>query len=379
VAASARLRRRIGGVLIGLLALIPVGGLVALARSHRGFSGEVSHLWHTLTNTNGYAVNQPGRLAQLSNSRPHYWSLAIKIGDHHPLAGVGALGFATAQIRYQTGPAWRLNVDNVTHAHSYVMETFADFGALGLATSLGLLVAWIVATARTFELEWTGRWPRPSRGPPLPELFAERAGLIALLAIVVAFGVHSLIDWTWFIPGNAVAALACAGWLVGRGPLSRAAGPLPQRRALLRSPAAVTGVAVIAAITLAGLWVIAQPLRSSDSYSAAIAAALHRHAGVALTDARSAASEDPVSIDPLFLLSRLYSELGASGLARHELVEATSRQPANPKTWEQLGCYDLGQHKSALAPTELHRALALEPGKTQIQTDPAAFCASVAA
>lgn len=377
VAVSASLRRRAAYVLIGLVALIPVGGLVALARSHRGLSGEISHLWQTLTNTNGGASNQPGRLAQLSNSRPHYWSLAIKVGSHHPVAGAGALGFATAQLRYATGPAWKVDLDTATHAHSYVMETFADFGAIGLAISLALFITWAVATARTFEWPGPRRSPPVTRPPPSSDVSIERTGLLALLTIVVTFGVHSLIDWTWFIPGTAVAALACAGWLAGRGPLSRRVGQLSDRRALSRSPAAVGAVVLVVLVALVGLWVIFQPLRSSDDYSSAVTAAIHGDAATALTDARSAVALDPVSIDPLFLLSRLDSDLGNNGAARGQLRRAVSRQPGNPQTWEQLGCFDLAQHRGALAQNELHRALELEPVQTEIQSDPSAFCATL--
>ena len=42
--------------------------------------------------------------------------------------------------------------------------------------------------------------------------------MATLLSICVVFGVHSFVDWTWFVPGNAVLALLCAGWLAGRGP-----------------------------------------------------------------------------------------------------------------------------------------------------------------
>ena len=43
----------------------------------------------------------------------------------------------------------------------------------------------------------------------------ERVGLLTLLAIVVTFRVHSLIDFTWFVPGNALPALVAAGSLAG--------------------------------------------------------------------------------------------------------------------------------------------------------------------
>jgi hypothetical protein len=255
------------------------------------------------------------------------------------------------------------------------METFADFGAIGLAISLALLLAWVLATARTFELGWSARGVRVARPPPAPEHFAERAGLIALLVVVVTFGVHSLIDWTWFIPGDAVAALACAGWLVGRGPLSRPVGRLPHRRALLRSPASIGVLAPIAVIALLAIWGIAQPLRSFDAYAAAIASP---NAGVALTDARTAASVDPVSIDPLFLLSHIYTVLGNTTLGRRELAAAVSRQPGNPKTWEELGCYDLFVHHFRRGTRELHHALTLEPGQTLIKSDATLFCALLA-
>jgi hypothetical protein len=370
VALPGAARRRLGMVLVGVVALVPVGGVVALVSSSRGFSGEVSHLWKTLTNPNGGANNQPGRLADLSNSRTHYWRVALRIGEHHPLAGVGALGFATAQTRYGGASAPDFQV---THAHGYLFETFADFGAIGLAVSLALLLAWILASARTFELAWTGRGREAPRAPPSAAQELERTGLVALLAIVITFGVHSLIDWTWFIPGDAVVALVCAGWLTGRGPLSRPTGRRTSARMRGRSPGAVALIVSIALLTVAAVWGIAAPLRSSDSYYAATTAAIRGDLGTAFKDAHSAASQDPVSIDPLLLLASLYWRVGEHAAARQELAAAVVRQPANPESWEHLGCYDLGQHR-ATAASELHRALVLDPRQTLIRTNPGAFC-----
>ncbi len=217
----ARAQRGVAVGLIAAVALLPVAGIAALAASSRGLTGEVSHIWKTLTNPNGVVGGGPGRLAALSNSRPHYWSQAITLGEHHLLAGAGALGFATAQPA-STGPIWNAQHSHAAHAHGYLAETFADFGLIGLATSLAVLIAWWLATARTLELA------RPGGGSPTgrPPRDTERAGLVALLAVVVTFGLHSLVDWTWFIPGTAVPALACAGWLAGRGPLSHPVGRL---------------------------------------------------------------------------------------------------------------------------------------------------------
>ena len=43
--------------------------------------------------------------------------------------------------------------------------------------------------------------------------------MLTMLAVVLTFGIHSTIDWTWFFPGVTIPALVCAGWLAGRGPL----------------------------------------------------------------------------------------------------------------------------------------------------------------
>lgn len=366
-------RRRIGAVLIVLVALIPVGGVVAVARSSRGLTGDISHLWKELTNPNGTVTDATGRLVQLSNSRPHYWGVALKVGEHHPLAGVGALGFQIAQDRY-AGP--HAVSYPAVHAHSYVFETFADFGAIGLAVSLGLLLAWALATGRTLGLSWHGRRPGLPRAPPASERSPEWIGMVALLAIVVTFGVHSMIDWTWFVPGVAVIALACAGWLAGRGPLGQPVGRSPQRRMLLRSPGAIMALAVLAVVTVAAVWEVAQPLRSADSSSAAEAAAYSGNGALALTEARRSAAEDPVSVQPLYLLADLESLAHDPGAARQALAEAVSRQPQNPRTWEYLGCFDLSQPYPGPALRELHRGLALNPwGDALISTSPKTWCA----
>jgi hypothetical protein len=348
-------RRRIGTVLLIGVALVPVVAIAGAAASSRGLTGQVSHVWSELTSTtpSSGVGNDPGRLAQLSNSRPLYWSEGLKVGEHALLAGTGAGGFDTARTRYTTNPL------EVAHAHSYAIETFADFGLIGIAVSLALLVAWGAAARRTLS---------PARGEP--GHVAERTGLITMLAIVVTYGVSSLIDWTWFIPGVTVPALVCAGWLAGRGPLgeagaadsadsadsakvaARRTGPLPLGRA-----AAAIGVVAVA---LVAAWFVWQPLHSSDQVTAAIGSMIRGDAPAALAEARGAAGSDPVSVDPLWELSAIYSAIGNRAASRAELVKATNVQPSNAQTWQQLGSYDLQAHHPRLATGELQRALRLD-------------------
>jgi O-Antigen ligase len=373
IALPARTRRNVATGLLVLVGLIPIAGVGALAASSRGLTGEISHVWNGLTNPNGVVGDQPDRLVDLSNSRPHYWSEAITLGENHLLAGVGALGFATAQPS-SSSPIWNSSHAHAVHAHGYLAETFADFGLIGLAVSLALLVAWWLAAARTLELHWPRR-ASAERAPPALEP-AERAGLIALLAVVVTYGVHSLVDWTWFIPGTTVPALACAGWLAGRGPLSARPARLTRPRRLSANPAAVIALVSTVIVTLVGIWVVVQPLRSSDAYSAAEVAAYQGNGAAALTDARSAAAEDPVSVDPLFLLAVIYDHMGDRTSARDELLQATARQPANAATWQELGCYDFA-HRDSRAQVDFRRMLALEPTDGPAVEDATTFCANV--
>ncbi len=393
---SERDRRRAGAALLGMVACLPVVAVIALAASARGLTGEASYAWSKLTSANvGSGGTGAARLLAEDNSHARYWNQGIKVGEHALLKGVGGLGFGTASLRYSAAHGTAVN------AHSFVIETFADFGLIGIAVTLALLVAWGVAAARAVgSRRPTGAClrtrGRTSPEEPVQERAAERAGLLTLLAVVVIFGVHSAIDWTWFFPGLAVTALVCAGWLAGRGPLAepvgralragkdgqaaaygprrvlattrRAAASGPRAiltapyRAFQAAPGQTAATAAIAAIALLCAWTIWQPLRSADADAAALAALTANHPAQALADARSAAAIDPLSTEPLYTEWDIYSiVLGNTAAARAALQASVALQPANPATWLQLGRYDLtiGQPREAIA--TLQAALYLFP------------------
>ncbi|MGZ4198378.1 MAG: O-antigen ligase family protein [Solirubrobacteraceae bacterium] len=338
-------RRRIATALMVAVALVPLAGLATVAASSRGLPGEVSHLWHSLTNANSVVTESPGRLAELSNSRPRYWREGLKVGEHALTKGTGAGGFLTARTHY--------SADTLVagHAHSYVIETFADLGLIGTLLSVALVVAWIIAAARTLGFGSARELPDGS--------VAERAGMVTMLAIVIAFGIHSAIDWTWFFPGVVIPALACAGWLAGRGPLAEPVGRGARKR-LTKSPAAAGIVLAIAAIAIGAAWIVWQPLRSSDADASAVTELLAGRTSAALADAHTAVSADPVSADALWELSELHIAIGDRAAARADLVRATSRQPSNPATWQRLGEFDLRYGHPRLAVAELRKSTQLD-------------------
>ncbi len=348
IAPSERIRRRIATALVIAVALVPVAAVAAVAESSRGLTGEISHAWDSLTNVNAITGNSASRFGSLGSSRPLYWSEGIKVGEHALFKGVGALGFATARSRYVN------HGDIAVHAHSYVVQTFADLGLLGLAVSLALLVSWLASTART--VAFRTRWAALDAA-----MTAEREGLIALALVVLAFGIQSAIDWTWFFPGVAVPVLLCAGWLSGRGPLARPVGMAARRESLIARPGVAAGAVGLAAVSLLLAWVIWQPLSSTDSLTSAENAAANGNLGAAFSNARDAAGSDPLALEPLLVLSELYQRVRDDGAARAELVKGVQLQPDNFQSWYALGSFDLSRHEARLALASLERAQMLDP------------------
>jgi len=357
-----RVRRRIGRGLIVLVALVPVAGVATLASSSRGLIGELSHVWHTITNPNASVNNSAGRLENLGSTRARYWSEAITVGEHAVFHGVGAAGFRTARARYANDS---LPVD----AHGYVPQTFADLGLIGLALNLALLVAWCIAAGRTVGAGVRLRAP--------PGCAAEHAGMLTLLAVTVIFGISSTVDWTWLIPGTAVPALVCAGWLAGRGPLTQTIGRRAHRRRLTASPGAGFGVMSIAALCILAIWVVWQPLRSQDALATAESQSA-TNTTAAISDAHAAAADDPLSIEPLLLTASIYRSAGNPAAARLQLLRAVALQPANYVPWFALAQFDLAIGRPASAFSEARRGLALDRSSIEGQTDLALARAALA-
>jgi hypothetical protein len=408
-------RRRAGVLLLSLLAVVILAFAGALAASHRGFTGAISHGVHSLTDPHAAVPpNTPGRLTAVGSVRARYWNEALKVFQAHPVLGAGAEGYATARLRYRTETL------DVRHAHGYIVQTLADLGVIGLAVTLVLLLTWMAAAGRSthpFNRRWTswatlrrwldradsGGYPAWRRltiaGRPAPYT-AERVGMLSMLCLVVVFGIHSLADWTWYVPGNACVALLCAGWLVGRGPLGAteagaatvaAADLTVSGGALAASPAGAVDrnggdrarpatrlsdlrerltpsalgplrAGVAAAIVVGALlaaWAQWQPQRSADASQQALAM-LARNPRGALDSAQAAVSRDPLSAQALFTLSAVQQATGSPAIARATLERAVRLQPSNPQTWLTLGEYDLTRNPRA-AVHELEAAIYLNP------------------
>jgi hypothetical protein len=367
VPVSGPLRQRIGWALVVVVLLGVVGALGATAASSRGLTGEISHVWQQLTTTDSHvSASSAGRVFQFGSSRPAYWHQAIDVGEHALFKGVGLLGFGVTRLRYTTSPSV------VSEAHSYVFETFADLGLLGIVITFALLVSWLIAASRPLA-------PRIRTAALDPDRAAEREGMVALAAIVVGFGVQSTLDWTWFFAGATVPVLLCAGWLAGRGPLV-VAEARPEVGAASRTGAgrrtdwldrlaarpavAATVILLVAAALFIG-WMQWRPLRSAQQLTRSESVS---STAAAFPLARSATSSDPLSINPYPWLCSLDMDIRDASAARAELVKARNLQPQNPVTWLNLGLFDFHHRRIALAQPEFQHALDLDltPDPTRV-------------
>jgi hypothetical protein len=357
-------RDRAGVALLVGLALIPIGAIVALSVGQRGLSGSISARWNQLTDPSApLPRNDNSRLTAAGSVRARYWDEARRIFEDNVATGVGAGGYAIVRKRYRTADG------AVRQAHGYVPQTAADLGLAGLAVSLALLAAWLASAARATGLR------RRDRGRAYPP---ERIGLLTLVAVVIVFGVHSFVDWTWFVPANAAVALLAAGWVAGRGPLARdpaeegapASAPAPELegdlrerlRAGLRERGRALGAAAVLLIVLATAWAVWQPMRADTMTQNALDQLDRGDGAAALAQAKHAHDVDPLALDPLYAISTIQTAAGRNSEAGAALEEAVHLQPDNPDPWQRLADFELNTlQRPAAALKAIRPALYLDP------------------
>jgi O-antigen ligase len=382
---SPKPRRNISLALLCAVALAPFAGLGALALSERGLTGSISHAFNSFFSTTATSPGSygPDRLASTGSKRGAYWGEAQKIWSRNRLEGAGAGGYATARLRY------RADRVEVRHAHGYVAQTAADLGLVGVLISLAGLIAWAAAAWRA------SRRPAPAddEAPTEPasgagggrlralsptavrgrarELYAaagapredeppverSRLEMLTLVTVVLVFGLHSAIDWTWVFPGTGLLAVVCAGYVAGHGPPGTVAAarsaPVPTR---------IAAAVAVAIIALVAAWAIWQPQRAQAANEASVELLANDRTGDALVLVRQAISRDPVSADPLFQLAQVQAAANRPQDGLATLQRAVRMQPQNPDTWRELAAYQSTVMKSPSgAYASLRAALALDP------------------
>jgi hypothetical protein len=362
-APSQRARDLAGRGVLGALAALALIGLVSVATAPGGIDGQVSKAWNQLTDPDAPTpANTPGRFTAASSVRARYWGEAFDVHAESPWVGAGAGAYATARTRFRTGPL------EVRHAHGYIPQVLADLGWLGLAVSLAALAAWLAAASRAIGLR------RADLRLPWD---AERIGMATLGVVVVVFGVHSLVDWTWFVPANAVAALLAAGWVAGRGPVrARLAGDTgvevrePNRALLRREPLRAVGAVGVLALGAIAAWAAYQPVRSVHAGDVAIERFQLGQFDAAADIARISVERNPLAIGPRWEVAAIEDARGNRTAANTALEEAVAVQPASAEAWRRLGRYRLNVLARPRQALEAFRAAYyLDPASPEAMSD----------
>ncbi|MDX6668654.1 MAG: hypothetical protein QOK04_2034, partial [Solirubrobacteraceae bacterium] len=188
--------RKVALALVVAAALALVGGTVAVAASHRGLTGSISHQWHSFTRAKGdqAALNPAHLLSVNSSNRWVWWEEAVGAWSDRPLRGWGAGSFPVLHLQY------RKNGLNVQQPHSVPLQFLAETGAVGALLAMGGLVLLLVAAWRVVR-----RTAEPAR----------RGLTAALTAGAAAWLVHGLYEWDWDFPGVLIPGLVFLGVVAG--------------------------------------------------------------------------------------------------------------------------------------------------------------------
>ena len=332
-----RFQRRIGIAAVALVCAIPLVLFTSVAFSHRGLGGTIHDRFTELTSETASTPGGAGRLTAAGSSRGRYWRQAGHVFADRRLSGTGAGTFGISRLRYRKDDLVSL------HAHGFVPQTLADLGLVGLVATLALLAAWLASAARA-----TGLVPRVRRRalPVRRDWTPERIAIVCLALVALVFGVQSAIDWTWFVPGPAVMALASAGYVAGRGPLAALGQPIPAPEAASGRGGGPEPIRIAAAIAVAVtavlcVWTIWQPEASERASNSALDLLDSGKLGQARSEAKNAHDANPLSPRPFIVGASVEEAAGNKKAALGTLEEAALEFPGDPQTWLRLAGFQL--------------------------------------
>jgi O-antigen ligase len=257
--------------------------------------------------------------ATLGSNRYDFWHVAWDEFERHPLAGIGAYGFANAYLLRGA------SLETPVRAHSLELDALAETGIIGFLLVVGSGAALLFGIARR-----------------------ARSSLLATGALGTAayFAVHTGGDWVWTIVAVGLPVFVIAGIA-----LSEDDSPtLPGRVAI---PAGVVAV-------LVALLAFSPPWLSARFVQRAYDAPTVSEARDALRWARRL---DPLSLDPYLAETALVD----SPADIPPLRRAVAKEPRSADMRFVLGLALLNAGRKEDARRELRIALALAPREQVIE------------
>jgi tetratricopeptide (TPR) repeat protein len=301
-----------------LAAFTAVVLLVGVLAASRGDPvGWVRDGFTEFTNPTSQAGAGPERLGDFnSNSRWTWWEEGWELFRDNPVAGTGAGSFSVARrpIRHNTTVA--------TEPHNLALQFLTETGLIGFLLAAG------AGTAATFGIVRAVR--RLDQG--------DAAAASALGVVALAYLAHALIDYDWDFVGVTAPLFLVLGVLLAAGRPVVAGRP----EWFLAAGAVLVSLAAVASL--------AAPWLAEREVAEAYAAIERREPSEAVDHGRRAHSLNPLSVEPLFAEAAGEEARGHRATALDLYIEAVELQPRNPRTWFELGRFelDLGDREAAI-------------------------------
>lgn len=305
--------RRVAAVLVALAVVAGIGGGIGAFFTAVDRPGDfLGDQWRSFKHLP--EKRRSTHFFSLGSNRYDFWRVALHEFEHHPVAGIGARGFANAYL------VEGRSSETPERSHSLEMDVLSETGIVGIVLLLSAGALLFVAT-----------WPWVRRS-------VVGAGI---LGAGVYFAVHTGVDWVWTIPEVGLPAFALLGIGASRGD----GGTLTARAAV---PAGAVALA-LALLAFAPPWLSGRFV--DRAYTAGTASRT-------ADDLRWARRLDPLSTDPLVaeaVLARPPADIAP-------LERAVAKEPRRADLHDLLGNAYLAAGRKAAARREFRAALRLYPG-----------------
>lgn len=303
--------RALAAAVAAMVVAVPVTFFAAVDRPGH----TLEQKWHSFKTMPKHEAGS-SHLTSLGSNRYDFWRVEVHDARQHPIAGIGARGFASSYL--QQGRS----AETPARGHSLFLDALSETGIVGLLLLLAALGFPLVGGA----------------------LRSRQTGLLAGLAAAGAYGLtHATVDWIWTFPAVGGTLFLLLG-IANAGNGEERAPPLLPARAAIGLGIAVVVVAVGA---YAPPWV-----------SARLTAAAARNPTDAVNDLRWARRLDPLSIDALTVEASLAANAQA---ALTPLRKALAKQPRAASLHYRLGLTLLEAGERGEARIELLAAQRLDP------------------
>jgi energy-converting hydrogenase Eha subunit A len=257
------------------------------------------------------------------------WDAAINASKGDLLTGIGP---GTYEYWWaQTGDSPLFARD----AHSLYLETLGELGIIGLILIAGFVLTVLgVGVRRATQGDSSRRWP-----------------YAAVTASAAAFAVGAGIDWAWELTVIPVAFMILAAGLLS----PRIYKEAPERASWRSARVAIGALAV------AGLILIAIPLRGAEALDSSRSEAGAGDLTKALSDAQTAHNRQPYAASPLMQEALVLELMKNYPAAVAAASSATRAESTNWRTWLVLSRTELEAGNANAAVSAYEKARSLNP------------------